>query len=115
MDWNLVLDLFSAFIQDWYFDFFFVQALITSYIVKRGDFGYEIYFLCFLKYCKIESLKINSLVYRLLLYKTVDLEFCFQPDALLIFEDDQKQGKDAICEKIRVYKLRNFRYMYFIR
>lgn len=80
-----------------------------------GDLGYKIYFLCFLKYCKIESLKMNSLVYRLLLYKTVDLEFCFQPDALLIFEDDQKQGKDAICEKIRVYKLCNFRYMYFIR
>lgn len=25
----------------------------------------------------------------------------YHPDALLIFEDDQKQGKDAICEKIR--------------
>ena len=35
-------------------------------------------------------------------YQVIDNNFFFQPDALLIFEDDQKQGKEAICEKIRV-------------
>lgn len=57
---------------------------------------------------------LQSTDYIELFYKTVDLDiFFFQPDALLIFEDDQKQGKDAICEKIRVFKLCNF--SYFIR
>lgn len=57
---------------------------------------------------------LQSTDYIELFYKTVDLGiFFFQPDALLIFEDDQKQGKDAICEKIRVFKLCNF--SYFIR